>query len=120
MCLKITVYNKFTIIDLLNEKYSKVEMDALKIKSTDLIQQGHKNLILNIFHLKYIDDKFLKSLKVIHMYSVQNDAQLSLCSPNNEIELILYLSGIDKIIKIFSTKVHVIDYYADCEASKIA
>lgn len=120
MCLKITVYNKCTIINLLKGNYSNVEIDALVIKSKDLIHQGHKNLILNMVHLKDIDDKFINGLKVIHMYSIQKEGHLSLCSPGNEIEDILYWCGMERIIKIYSNELQAIAFYENDKTSKIA
>lgn len=109
--LKTRVYNHFTVIDLLKAQYLKVEIDALKIKSKDLIYQGHKNLLLNIVQLKYIDKEFLKALKLIHMYSKSHQGQLSVCNPGDEIELILYLAGLEKFINIYVHEAQAIAYF---------
>ena len=110
MNFNIRVHDRFTIIDFPDDEINFIKATAIKSKLKTLIKQGHSSIIINLAKVDYIDSTALSVLVSIQKMCLENNGELRICCPNNEVEMIFYLTGIDKIVSIFYSEAEAVAY----------
>lgn len=100
----IRIHDKFTILDFPAEEINFIIARSLKSKLKDLIGLGHKNIILNLSRVTYIDSTVLGIIISIHKACLTEGGELRLCNLTSDIEIIFYLTGVDNFLKIFTSE----------------
>lgn len=101
MNLTIRVLDKFTIVDFPDGELNFVEATAIKSKLKDLIKQGHVNIVVNLRKVDFIDSTAIGTLITMHKICLASGGEFRICCINNEIEMILYLTGVDGFLNIY-------------------
>lgn len=101
MDFNLRVLDKFTIVDFPDGDLNFVEATALKIKLKDLVKQGHVNIVVNLRKVDFIDSTAIGTLITIHKNCIAHGGEFRICCLNNEIEMVLYLTGVDSFLNIY-------------------
>lgn len=104
MEIKLRVNDKFTIIDFCDNEMNFLFSRELKEKIRELILSGHSNLIVNLSKVTYIDSTALGILLSINKMCISRGGEFRICCPNQDLEMIFYLTGVDQFLRIFHTE----------------
>ncbi len=104
--MEIQIYNEagITIINLTGE----IDVSqAPKLRQTliKLFEEGTKNLLINMRKVIYIDSAGLSVLISAHRRANEAGGEFALCNLQQPVRQVCRITGIDKVIQIFQTKV---------------
>ncbi len=96
--------NNFYIIDIAG-KINKLK-DSVTLKSfmKNLFAKKKYNIAFNISQVTYLDSGALNVLIFCHNVLSQKNGKLVLIAPNEYIRDVIEVVGLDKLVKIYSTK----------------
>jgi anti-sigma B factor antagonist len=100
---------KYTLIQLHEEKLTSVIAPDLKTELVKLNAEGIKNIILDLSEVKYVDSSGLSSILVGNRLSENEEGIFALASPNEHVIKLIKISQLDSILTILPTKEEAVD-----------
>ncbi len=89
-----------TVLDLSGKLTLNDGAGRLKEKVTSLIFEGHKNIVLNLQNLSYMDSAGLGEMVACHSTAAKNGAQVKLAHTTGKMKDLL---SITKLVTVFDT-----------------
>lgn len=100
---------KYTLIQLLEEKLDSTISPALKSELVTINAEGIKNLIIDLASVKYIDSSGLSSILVANRLCSNDGGILVLTHVNDHAMKLIKISQLDTVLNILPTKEEGID-----------
>ncbi len=100
---------KYTFIQLLEEKLDSTISPALKSELVTINAEGFKNLIIDLGSVKYIDSSGLSSILVANRLCSNDNGILVLTHVNDHAMKLIKISQLDTVLNILPTKEEGID-----------
>ncbi|MDW8288451.1 MAG: STAS domain-containing protein, partial [Flammeovirgaceae bacterium] len=91
---------KYTVLELQEEKLDSLKAPHLKSEFVTLYQSGTKNLILNLMHVKYVDSSGLSAILIANRLLTEGGGHLVLVSVNDHVLKLLKISKLDAVFTI--------------------
>ncbi|GAB4335586.1 MAG: hypothetical protein OHK0038_13370 [Flammeovirgaceae bacterium] len=101
---------KYTILELQEEKLDSLKAPRLKSEFVTLYQSGTQNLILNLSHVKYVDSSGLSAILVAKRMANEAGGHLVLAGVNDHVMKLLKISKLDEVFTILSSIQESIDF----------
>jgi anti-anti-sigma factor len=94
----------FQVVDI-SGKINRLK-DSIVLKSfvNGLIEKNHLHIALDLENVTYLDSGALNVLIYCHNMLSQKNGQLVLIAPNEYVQDVLEVVGLDKLVKIYSSK----------------
>jgi anti-sigma B factor antagonist len=89
-----------TVLDLSGRLTSNDGAGRLKDKVTSLIFEGHKNIVLNLANLTYMDSAGLGEMVACHSTAAKNGARVKLANTTGKLRDLL---SITKLVTVFDS-----------------
>lgn len=102
-------YENYTIAKIGDEKMDTTIAPDLKSKFTTLIQEGVKNIIIDMSEVKYVDSSGLSALLVGNRGFSKTGAFV-LFNVTNHVMKLISISQLNKVMTIVSDKEEAVDY----------
>ncbi len=85
----------------------------IKDKITALVYQGHKQIVVNLATVTYVDSSGLGELVACHLTAVNNGGVIKLANPGRRTQDLLLLTKLNTIFDVHPTEVDAIQaFYA--------
>ncbi len=94
---------KYTIVELHEEKLDSLKAPRLKSEFITLYQSGIVNLILNLGQVKYVDSSGLSAILVANRMSNEVGGHLVLVGVNEHVMKLVKISKLDTVFNILPT-----------------
>ena len=106
MALKITdrVVNGVAVEALEGRIVLGEESNALREKVKSLLAAGHKNIVLNMDNVTYIDNSGLGTLVASHTSARAQGASLKLCNLGSKFQEILQVTKLVTVFEVYPTE----------------
>lgn len=101
--------DKYTLLQLNEEKLNAIVAPDLKSELVKLNAEGIKNIILDISEVKYVDSSGLSSILVGNRICETAEGMFAIANPNDHVMKLIKISQLDSILTILSTKEEAID-----------
>ncbi|MEN7551450.1 STAS domain-containing protein [Rapidithrix thailandica] len=101
---------KYTILELQEDKLDTIKAPLLKSEFVTLFQAGTTNLILNLTAVKYIDSSGLSSILVANRLAKDLNGQLILVGISDHVMKLVKISKLDGVLNILPTLEEAIDF----------
>jgi anti-sigma B factor antagonist len=90
------------IVTMNEPRLDAYNADSLKSQLVDIIQKGHKYIVLDVSKLEFIDSKGLGALVTLH--KIMNvDGCMCICGMTKHVSNLFRLTRLDKYLKLFDT-----------------
>lgn len=100
---------KYTLLQLHEEKLNSIVAPDLKSELVKLNAEGTRNIILDISEVKYVDSSGLSSILVGNRICETAEGVFAIASPNDHVMKLIKISQLDSILTILPTKEEAID-----------
>jgi anti-sigma B factor antagonist len=100
---------KYTLIQLHEEKLNSIIAPDLKSELVKLNVEGTKNMVFDISEVKYVDSSGLSSILVGNRICESAEGLFAIASPNEHVMKLIKISQLDSILTILPTKEEAID-----------
>lgn len=100
----------FTIVGFSGNEIGFKGAKELKESILALVEAGHPNLLLNLEGVSFLDSTAIGTIVTIYKQCVARGGKLRICSLSEDVEMIVYLTGIDRFIEIFRTESEALAY----------
>lgn len=120
MKLDVRTQQEYTKLYVAEDEINFIQAETLKSRVKELISQGHKNLLLNLSKVNYIDSTALSVMVSIHKTCLANHGQLRVCCPSNDVEMIFYLTGVDNFLNIDKSEIQSVEAFSSTPEAKQA
>jgi anti-sigma B factor antagonist len=100
----ISVYKRSADILLLNLDLQEANLensDEFKTELTALFEENHKNIVLNLQQVEYIDSSFLGALVALLKHTIAFKKELILVGLRKDIADLFAMIRLDKVFKIY-------------------
>lgn len=94
---------KYTVINVHEEKLDAVAAPDLKSEFVNLNADGVKNIIVNLEKVKYVDSSGLSALLIANRLCKDSGGVFVLSSAGEHVMKLIYISQLDRIINITKT-----------------
>jgi anti-sigma B factor antagonist len=84
-----------------SKKLTVLNVDKVKAKLNDLVDQGYQTLILDFKDINFIDSSGLGILIAIYNHANNRDCRFIICNLSNEVVHLLKLTRLDQVLEIF-------------------
>lgn len=101
---------KYTILELQEEKLDSLKAPRLKSEFVTLYQSGTQNLILDLSHVKYVDSSGLSAILIAKRLANEAGGHLVLASVNDHVSKLLKISKLDSVFTVLPTVQEAIDF----------
>jgi anti-anti-sigma factor len=98
--LKIHKVNEIPVLDLSGD-VDEFTCTKLRVALRDLLSNGESRVVVNLARVNYMDSAGLGTLVGGLRRIMEADGGLVLSGPNPQIERVLSLTGLDRILKIY-------------------
>jgi len=102
--------DKYTVIELNEDKLDTLKAPRLKSEFITLYQSGTTNLILNMNQVKYVDSSGLSSILVANRMSQEAQGKLVLSQVSEHVMKLIKISRLDSILTILPTVEEAVDF----------
>lgn len=109
MKFSIEKKEKYTLLQLSEEKLDTLIAPELKSEFVTLNTEGTTNLILNLSETKYVDSSGLSAILVANRLCSNAGGKLVLCCVNDHVLKLFKISQLDSILTILPTVQESID-----------
>ncbi len=100
---------KYTLIQLHEEKLNSIIAPELKSELVKLNAEGAKNMILDMCDVKYVDSSGLSSILVGNRICENAEGVFAIANPNEHVMKLIKISQLDSILTILPTKEEAVD-----------
>lgn len=100
---------KYTLLQLHEDKLTSLIAPDLKSELVKLNAEGIKNVILDLGEVKYVDSSGLSSILVGNRLSENEEGLFVLASTNDHVLKLIKISQLDSILTILPTREEAID-----------
>lgn len=98
------INQKGYILSTITEREASLRNAAqFKSEMTELIDEGHKRIVLNFTEVTYIDSSFLGSMVSALKHAIAQDSEIYLVNLSDDILNLLTLIRMNKVFTIFKT-----------------
>jgi anti-sigma B factor antagonist len=101
MILKAKQHNDYLLVELQLKEANLVEADRFKNEMTNLLDQGHKAIIVSFEKVDYIDSSFLGALVSALKYAITLKADIAVSNLNKDIYNLFHLIRMDKVFTVY-------------------
>ena len=101
MSLKLRVYAKYIVIDFREEDLNSLNFDQVKSQLKQMVDMGFRNVIVNLSKVEYMGSMGLNILVSLQKMCLAEDGELRICCPSHEVDTVMFLTGVDRLIKVF-------------------
>jgi anti-sigma B factor antagonist len=84
-----------------SKKLNILNVDKVKTKLNDLVDQGYQTLIFDLKDISFIDSSGLGTLITIYNHAHNRECRFLLCNISNEVIHLLKLTRLNQILEIF-------------------
>ncbi len=102
MIIEPKEYNTFVLADLKLKEANLVEAERFKSEMVQLIDLGHKQVIVSFKEVAYVDSSFLGALVSSLKYAMSNKADIAVVFLNKDINNLFKLIRMDKVFKVYT------------------
>ncbi len=103
MDFKIDKKDKYTIIQVLDEKLDTHIAPTLKSELVLIAGNGEKNIILDLSNVKYCDSSGLSAILVANRLCKNANGKFLLTGLNDAVERLITISQLDTVLNITNT-----------------
>ena len=100
---------KYTLIQLHDDKLTSIIAPDLKTELVKLNAEGIKNIILDLSEVKYVDSSGLSSILVGNRLSENEEGLFAISAPSEHVIKLIKISQLDSILTILPSKEEAID-----------
>lgn len=100
---------KYTIIELDEEKIDTLKAPRLKSEFVTIFQSGTNNLILDLSKVKYIDSSGLSAILVANRMAKEVNGCLVLVAVNDHVRKLISISKLDSVLTMLPTIEEAVD-----------
>ena len=100
---------KYTLIQLHEDKLTSIIAPDLKTELVKLNAEGIKNIILELSEVKYVDSSGLSSILVGNRLSENEEGLFAIAAPSEHVVKLIKISQLDSILTILPSKEEAID-----------
>lgn len=100
---------KYSLLQLHEEKLTSIIAPDLKAELVKLNAEGIRNIILDLNEVKYVDSSGLSSILVGNRLCENEEGMFAIASPNDHVMKLIKISQLDSILTILPTKEEAID-----------
>ncbi|MEZ4885362.1 MAG: STAS domain-containing protein [Chitinophagales bacterium] len=84
---------------------------ALRNKIIELLDDNHRNFVLNFKNVKFLDTIGLSSLLSVHTMISNENGKLAICEVNSNIENLLHITGTIRLFDIYDGEQEAVDSF---------
>ena len=100
------------VLDLVGKLELSDQTGHLKDKVSDLMTGGHKNVVLNLSGLTYIDSSGLGELVSCHTTSKKNEGVLKLTNPSKKAHDLLVMTKLQMVFDVYTNEAEALASFA--------
>lgn len=98
----LTIRKNDIVIEAVNlYKATKTESEEFKNKIKSHVDTGVTKIIVDLHQCEFVDSTFLSALLIAFKAVQENDGELKLVAPKNEVDSIIELTGMKKVFEIY-------------------
>jgi anti-sigma B factor antagonist len=110
MEFKIEKKDKFTLIEVLEEKLDTHLAPTLKSELVLISGNGERNIVLDLSHVRYCDSSGLSAILVANRLCKNSNGKFVLSGLNDAVERLITISQLDTVLNIANTWQEAEDY----------
>lgn len=103
MIIEPKEYPDFLLAELKLKEANLLEAEQFKNEMLQLLNQGHKLIIVSFKEVAYVDSSFLGALVSSLKYAMSNKADIAIIHLNKDIHNLFKLIRMDKVFKVYTT-----------------
>jgi anti-anti-sigma factor len=101
--------DQYTIVKLANEKLDATISGEVKATFITGFQDGEKNMIFDMSHVRYCDSSGLSSILVGNRLAMDKDGSFILCGLSDHVAKLIHISQLDTVLSIVPTLEEAVD-----------
>ena len=109
--IKLEKKGDIDVITFLKDEVNIIENDNVKTEILKLIKGGSRKLLIDFSKVKFISSIVLASLISCLKEIKSANGVLKLCSMNDKVKGVFYVTELHKIFEIYETKDHALDAF---------
>lgn len=86
-----------------SKKLNVLNVDKVKSKLNDLIDQGYQNLVVDLKEISFIDSSGLGILITVFNHANNRDCRFMVCCLSNEVLHLMKLTRLNQVLDIYDT-----------------
>ncbi len=86
-----------------SKKLNVLNVDKVKAKLNDLVDQGYQNLVVDLKEISFIDSSGLGVLITVFNHANNRDCRFLVCCLSNEVMHLMKLTRLNQVLDIFET-----------------
>ncbi len=110
--MKFTVdkHDILVVIELNEEKLHSINSPKLKTELTIINNEGYKNLVLDLQHVKFIDSSGLSAILMANRICKESEGTFAMCNLCDQVKSLIKISQLENILNIFNTLSEATDF----------
>lgn len=102
MILEAKPHNGYLVAEINLKEANLVEAERFKSEMVRLINEGHKEIIVDFGQVSYVDSSFLGALVSSLKYAISQKGDIAVVHLNNDILNLFQLIRMDKVFTVHS------------------
>jgi len=99
-----SVEDRYTSIQLLEEKLDSQISPSLKSEFIMLNTNGVRNILLNMKHVKYVDSSGLSAILIANRLCSNSGGMLAISNLNDHVEKLIKISQLESVLNVLPTE----------------
>ena len=102
MIFKTKKHNNYLVAELQLKEANLVEAERFKNDMIQLINEGHKTILVDFEKVDYVDSSFLGALVSSLKYAISKQSDIAVANLNKDIYNLFHLIRMNKVFKVYN------------------